>query len=545
MNEDTAKYIPSVFTQAVYLIEGKPFRFNGRNYLKAIYDTNIRTGLLKTGRQVEKSTTISIKIGNDVLLKPFCRDLFVAPMNEQVKTFSKERLAKLFRYSKEDIVKRFYMNRDLSDQVYMREFTNGSTVWLRHCFEQGDNIRGLSIDHLYVDEVQDILVDALPVIQETQFASEDPVTWYTGTPKTYSNTIEQLWQESTKSEWVIKCTHCGKYQAIGLKNITEKYLICSKCGKEVTSDTIGAGFWKETNPGKAIKGFHISQMMSPRAKMIDDAGKGIYQKLLTYPTAKFYNEVLGLSYENADKPITDAMLDAIMNNDNSFVDVIPRKWGLNKFFMGIDWGTGDPSYTVVTVFTHDEDGKFVLVYAKRYERRQELETEFQLDHIGYLMNKYKVTLCVADWGFGFAQNQALKKRFGNRIAQCYYSANQKENIAFNPGKDFYSVRRTDMILNYIVDMIQNQGAVWPGKELANLMWLRKNHLVEQAEYRLSLNGRSEELMFTHPMGDPDDGLHACLYAYLASKLIDGGVQNIPRPGASATQEVKFVSVKGR
>ena len=152
MTQEKTSVIPSVFTEAVYLIEGKPFRFTGRNYLKTIYDTNIKLGLMKTGRQVEKSTTVSIKMANDVLLKPFCRDLFVAPLNEQVKTFSKERLAKLFRYSKEDIVKRFYMRRELSDQVYMREFANGATVWLKTCYEQGDNIRGLSVDRLYIDK---------------------------------------------------------------------------------------------------------------------------------------------------------------------------------------------------------------------------------------------------------------------------------------------------------------------------------------------------------------------------------------------------------
>lgn len=545
MTQEKTSVIPSVFTEAVYLIEGKPFRFTGRNYLKTIYDTNIKLGLMKTGRQVEKSTTVSIKMANDVLLKPFCRDLFVAPLNEQVKTFSKERLAKLFRYSKEDIVKRFYMRRELSDQVYMREFANGATVWLRHCYEQGDNIRGLSIDRLYIDEVQDILVDAIPVIQETQFASDDPVTWFTGTPKTFSNTIEGLWQQSTQGEWIVKCTHCGAYQILGLKNITDKFLACRKCHMEITSEMIGDGFWKELNPGKPLKGFHISQMMSPRAKMVAEDGKGIYQKMMTYPIAKFHNEVLGLSYENADRLITDVMLDRIMDNEENFYDYLPSNYALNRIFMGIDWGTGEGSYTVVSIFTYNEDGKFQLLHLKKYEQGSELEVETQVNHIIYLMKRFKVSLCVSDWGFGFAQNQTLKKHFGNRIAVCYYTHNQKENIAYNAGKDMYTVRRTDMIMDYIVDMVQNQGALWPGREADKLQFLREHHLAEQAEYRPSYNGRSEEMIFTHPFGHPDDGLHSCIYAYLASKLYDGGVYNIPSPAAVNHQPIEFFAVEGR
>lgn len=545
MEKKRVPVIPSVFIEAVYLIEGKPFRFNGREYLKPLYDSHISLGLLKTGRQVEKSTTLSAKIGNDVLLKPFCRDLYVAPLNEQVKTFSKERLAKLFRYSNEDIVRRFYMSRELSDQVYMREFNNGATVWLRHCFEQGDNIRGLSIDRLYIDEVQDILIDAIPVIQETQFASEDPVTWFAGTPKTFSNTIEGLWQQSTQAEWVVKCPHCNTYQILGMKNITNKFLACRKCSMEITREAVSNGFWKEKYPGRAMKGFHISQVMSPRAKMVSDDGKGIYQKLQSYPIAKFYNEVLGLSYENADKLITDSMLDKIMDNDEILYDHLPKKFALNRVFMGIDWGTGDVSYTVVTIFTFNEEGKFQLVYRKKYEQGDEVEIDSQVEHIILLMNKYKVDLCVSDWGFGYAQNQKLKKVFGKRIAVCYYTHNQKENITYDPGKGMYKVRRTDIILEYITDMIHNQGMLWPGKEPEKLSFLREHHLAEQTEYRPSFNGKSEEMIFSHPVGHPDDGLHSCLYAYLASKLYRGGIRNIPSAAAINQAEIEFYTVESR
>lgn len=537
--------IPSVFTEAVYLIEGKPFSFQGREYLKTLYDMDISYGLMKTGRQVEKSTTLSIKIANDVQLQPFSRDLYVAPRTEQVKTFSKERLAKLLRYSKENIVKRFFMSSELTDQVYMREFVNGSTLWLRHCFDEGDNIRGLSIDHLFIDEIQDIIVDAIPVIQETQFASDSPSTWFTGTPKTFGNTIESLWQNSSKGEWIVKCSHCNQYQILGIKNITPTILACRKCARELTREMISEGFWLETSENKDLKGFHISQMMSPRAKMYSKDGKGIYQKMINYPIAKFHNEVLGLSYENADKLITDTDLDAIMDNEYTFYSELPGKFAQNKVYAGVDWGTGEKSFTILTIFTWNEDHKFQLLYTKKYEFGNDLDKEHQIRHIIQLINLFRVNLCVVDWGFGYTEIQKLRKELGHRIAVCRYVSQQHDKIVYESSREVYNCRRTDVLMDYITDMIHHRKACWPGNQRAELKFMRDHHLCEQAQYRKTQNGRSEEMYLDHPMELPDDGFHSCAYSYIAYLLDSGGVSVVRALNRTPTDAFEFPMVYTR
>ena len=64
---------------------------------------------------------------------------------------------------------------------------------------------------------------------------------------------------------------------------------------------------------------------------------------------------------------------------------------LNKVFMGVDWGTGENSYTVVTICTMNDDNQFQMLYCKKYDTGEEMEIEYQLEHIGHLMNKYKIT----------------------------------------------------------------------------------------------------------------------------------------------------------
>ena len=62
-------------------------------------------------------------------------------------------------------------------------------------------------------------------------------------------------------------------------------------------------------------------------------------KLEDYPTAKFYNEVLGLPYDSGVKPITEAQLRACCTYGNIMEPPDPNKIR-GPVFAGIDWGTG-------------------------------------------------------------------------------------------------------------------------------------------------------------------------------------------------------------
>ncbi len=541
IDANTAGIIPSVFAESMYLIDGKPFRLKGRKYLRAIYDTDIEEGLIKSGRQVEKSTTLSVKIGNSVILQPHTPVLYVAPRTEQVKMFSKTRLSKLFRYSQGNFIFRNLMHPDLANQVYMKEFTNGSEVYMRHCFDEGDNIRGLTIKELNLDEIQDIHVDAIPVIKETQshFTEEGnrAITWYTGTPKTFSNTIEQLWQESTKNEWVIKCSHCGYRQILGIPNIEPTRMVCRKCKRELLKDDIADGDWVEMQSGKLIKGFRISQLMVPWIKI--DGNGGIWDKYNKYSPAKFHNEVLGLSYEVADKPFYDKLLNDITDWDMDFVYRAEGKFALADIFMGVDWGSGERSYTVVTVgtMTDEKPARFRLLYTKKYTTSQEIDVEYQVRDIAKMMSDFRVKLCCVDWGFGFAQIQQLKKTFGNRVVPIYYSHSQKDLYKWDNQSERYVVKRTNVLHDYVT-LVHNHGVVWPGRPIAEMRFLWDHHLAVQAEYRAGQLGRSEEMIYTHPIAHPDDGFHSCSYAYLAHRLSKG--QHTKMKGS-----IEFYSVRSR
>lgn len=516
---EKVKVVPSTFAESVYKLDGQPFRLTNRHYLKPIYDSDIEEGIIMSGRQVEKSTTNSTSMANYSLLYQNFKGLYFAPLTSQVKEFSGERLGKLYEYSQNDVIKKEYLDKHDTKAVFMKTIKkSNATLYLKHCYGLADNIRGITVNGIWGDEIQDIHIDALPVIRECQAHALDAgarmrVTWYTGTPKTFSNTIQQYWDKSTQNEWVVRCPHCKKYQILSLKNLTPKAFICRKCKMKLDKNSIINGFWYALQPGRKLKGFRITQMMVPWITAED-----LWNKYITYAPDKFYNEVLGRSYENADKPFTPLMLGQISANQLKFQNRADGQFANKPVFMGVDWGTGEKSFTVVSIYSRNNDGKFQLIYLKRYSIGEELDPEYQMKDICNLMQLFRITYAVVDWGFGYDRYKKLVSIFGSgRVGACYYSFNQRQERKYDPDKARWIVNRTDVISKY-VRMVENKEILWPGADKGEYTWLFDHHLCEMAEYRKTQSGRSEDLMYTHPEGQPDDGLHSGVYAMLAEQV---------------------------
>lgn len=537
--------VPSVFAEATYLLDGRPFRLKHRKYYQFIHDCDINDGLLKCARQVEKSTTFSVKIANDTLLTPFVRSLYYAPLNEQVKMFSEDRLGRLFVYSQEDVIKRTFIRSDDKQNVFNKSFSNGSLIYLRHCYGLGDNMRGLSVNNTYGDEIQDIDIDAIPVVQECQAHAKDlgPGTrsrWFAGTPKTYSNTIQELWNRSNQCEWVVRCPACNREQILGLENITEKTYMCRnpKCRHPFTAEIISeCGVWHKINPVSETWGFHINQLMSPAMPVAE-----VYNKVVSYDKQRLFNEVLGLSYENAEKPFPPSLLASISDNDYKMLAHPEGYFNNVPCFMGIDWGTGERSYTVVYVGAWNYENKFQMLYVKRFATGQENERDYQVREIDRLMNLFHVGYCIADYGHGFQANQQLKHRFGARFDAMFYSHSLGKLREYDAQKQHWVVNRTRTIHEY-VQAHKDLRVVWPGVSRDEFSFLYDHHIAEQTEYRSmkpksgqnQLITRSEEMYYSHPSSSPDDGMHAGVYAFTASLIK-------PKGGNST---LNFASVESR
>lgn len=543
--KDLVSVLPSEFTEFAVMMPNKEkqtyqnFNFEHREYLRQVYDTSSKRTLLKCGRQVEKSTLLGNKLLSYSCIVTALNSLYVSPTNQQSKVFSQDRLKEPIETS---AFLKSWTTTKLSDNVFLKKFINRSQITLRYAYMNADRCRGIPSDIVCIDELQDILTDNIPVIEETASHSElniggekhkGGIFMYSGTPKSLDNTIEIFWQQfSTQNEWVVPChnhsifTGDGKITKVHWNILTEDHiglesLICDKCGgKIVANDDMSC--WAALNPDimrkgspvyipKPYEGYRIPQLMVPWIAHAD-----ILQKQKTYPRDRFYNEVLGLSYDSGLRPLTQQ--DVIDNcsqylnmDDASLSRMRTQFLGAVPIYAGIDWGTAENTFTVLTLGTYI-DGKFQCFYYRRFEGR-DADPTTQMEEIIRTLTHWNVKRIGVDYGGGFWPNDQLTNHFGMlRVAKYQYST-PAEKVRWEDGLKRFLVNRTE-VMSDIFNAIKRRDVLrfpnWPqfkspfGSDFLNIF----------SEY----NEQRRMIEYKKSPGATDDAFHCTLLCFLVSML---------------------------
>jgi hypothetical protein len=253
------------------------------------------------------------------------------------------------------LVKDLFLGDYAEQSILERSFASGSLQHYSFAFLDAERIRGISVQEVNLDEVQDINWDFLPVISETLSGSP---RWrnqvFTGTPKTFENTIEKLWQDSSMAEWGTKCS-CGYWNIAALEQDLLKMIglntcICAKCGKKIHPQT---GQWIHQDPQKRSEfvGYHITQPVHPFQYNVPENWRDMLYKMRVYPQAKFYNECLGETWDSSTRLMTLTKLKEIQQEyPNDLKTAVSRKKAYSHIVMGVDWGGGG-----------DESGSFTAI----------------------------------------------------------------------------------------------------------------------------------------------------------------------------------------
>lgn len=358
---------PSEFVEfAVYMPGGgdlHQFSFKDRRYLKTIYNSPAERKLLMAGRQVEKSTLLGNENLAYMAITSYFRCLYVSPSNTQTKVFSRDRIQEPIDTS--PVLSQFTNGRLLKN-VFEKKFVNGSQITLRFAFLNADRVRGIPADKITIDEFQDILLDNVPVVEECASHSEYKLFTYAGTPKSLDNAIEHYWARfSTQNEWSVPCKHHGTpkspsswfWNILAEDNIGDDALICSRCGKPISPNDPDCT-WVSLNPNprveKPYEGYRIPQLMVPWVEFSD-----IKDKQKKYSRAKFYNEVLGRSYDSGTRPLTrtDMIRSSWSELSMAYYREVIQYCQQYPVFMGLDWGCHDDQTRILTPrgFVHFKD----------------------------------------------------------------------------------------------------------------------------------------------------------------------------------------------
>jgi hypothetical protein len=524
LDETTLKLRKSQLARAILQLKGKPLDLEEYKPFEMIYDTSPQESLIKAGRQIGKSVSLGGMTVAESIIRSYFNTLYLAPYSSQTSRFSSAYLDP-FLYS--PIIKKHFLDASSKKNVFEKSLNNGSRIYLSYaCDELGsDRIRGASVDQLFLDEIQDISQEAIPVLKETLSASEFAFVRYTGTAKTENNTLEINWRRSNMLEWVVQCPHCGKYTIPNDFDTCMKILEnpdgpgCVHCGKVLDMKT---GQWLAAKPHvKDFYGYHCPQCIIParckpkkwkelRAKAFGtEGGRG-------YSTAKLANEVFGLASGVGGRILSQREAMACCNSARTkFDEGFPTDGrGIVCTTLGVDWSVSGStkSYTVITVLGYDFTGKCYVLFTERLNGVDILE---QVRRVEYLYHKFKCTMLGSDRGVGVLQGQLMKQDLGDDKVNMINYVASKAQLRWDKEGLFFAADRT---MN--IDTTVLKAKMGPSKfetpcwELMSEFWQDAlNVFEEETQAGRRVYRKDEDLT--------DDWLHSVTFANIAYMIVRG------------------------
>ncbi len=488
------------FCELFIRLDGQPIRFLGRPYLADIYASRARRLVLRTSRQVEKSTFLATSILFELATRPGIRILLVCPRQEQASVFVHTRLLPILEQS--PFVRRALLGRSPKKlPVSNMRFINQSQLHVRAAYHSADSARGISADLLIIDEFQDVCAGSLPILQETLSHSQWGRTMLTGTPKMIENHLEGVYAQSTAYEWTIACSRCNAGVILDERCLGPTSITCPQCQQPLQA---GSGRWIARHPDATWgDGFWFNHLMVPWLN---------YQEVLdrqgVYDLAQFKNEVLGLSTTLGEHVVSRAELERCCCDRpmaHSLADIPDARHG--HLIAGIDWGGGRKSRTVVVVGYVRPDRVFEVIHLQRF--RADEDPNRLLRAVADLLGEFGVRWIGADGaGHGIWANRQLLDELSHQ-ADLYgiiYSAADhaphQENVLWQ-----WTVNRT-VSIGLVYTLVKKGRIVFP--RVADSGSFLDEMACELAEY----DEKQRSVRYTHPDNQQDDALHAMNYALL-------------------------------
>ncbi|MEM2174175.1 MAG: phage terminase large subunit family protein [Candidatus Micrarchaeia archaeon] len=493
--------LPSQYIETFFRIRNERINFSERQFWKEIHDNKFNKLVIVGSRGSEKSAFLATKMLLLSRLIPGFRGLYVAPTTLQLRTFVSDLVDDIIRGSP------FLQTNTTSETLrllYNKEFKNNSKLFFRFAFYSPDRCRGLHVDALFIDELQDMLVEVIQAIFPVLDHAKEPLWIMTGTQKTTAHASHYYYSKSKQIEYLIKCESCGHYNYQDENILGPDGLICSRCKNRIY---IQNGKYVALNPSSDIYGFRITHLMLPYISY----DKIIERKNFMSPD-KFRNEILALPSETIEKPLTEYDVRAICSN-YSFYNEPDQLLSLLPIYAGIDWGAGIKSYTVITLVAKIGQ-KFRIIYAKRFTYETDMEMRREIISI---IKKFNVKTVVCDWGFGAGYIPFFQEVFGSdRFIPCEYTTSSRKKIEWDSKNMRFLANRTQLMARLFHDI---KKGIIEAPRWEEFREFARDLLSIYTDY----NDKLQKIIYYHPPDEPDDFCHSLIYALIASDIYRQGI----------------------
>lgn len=414
--DSMSKKYPRLFMGMLHhrTTKGDRLTFRDKPWLTAIYKDNSREMVIIKCSQVhmtEHALCAMFTFANKGL-----RGMYILPSKEHRRTFVNDRINLMRDYSPlyESAIK--FAKGETDSNVYKSIFGHGWKF-------VGSNVRKdffeFPCEVLFFDEYDQLDQDNLFYAYDRVANVSRPIIWKFGNPTRDNFGIHAEYLASDQKEWHVGCEHCDYEQVLEWEtHFVEPYHgtfklrslagrpICIECGKDF--DRLGNGRWIALNPGrKRASGYRISRLFTDKHKKPNDIVWLFKQfmKAQNNPEAlqNFFNNYLGVTYENVDFRITREVLQRSIYKTPEDFEFDPA---IFRTIMGVDQGKKF-TCTISIVW----DGEIIDIHYTNVDRWSD---------VAVLEEKFNVACTVIDaQGGGYVETRDFVKEKGNRW-MCYY-----------------------------------------------------------------------------------------------------------------------------
>ena len=406
-------------------LDGRPFSFDGHEFLRAIYDDRAPHIVLSKAAQIGGTTAAILRaihtciIGLDVM--------YFFPTRSDVLDFSRARVNPL-------VAENPFLAKLMADTDTMGVKKIGDAHLYFRGMQSNVGMKSVPADLLVFDELDEAEPQAMAMAKERLGHSDYKRVFELSNPSLPDYGVDEIFQRSDQRHWTTRCAACGTWTALDqefprklgqeVKIILPResggfYRACPNCAAELD---MAAGDWVAQFPSRSIHGYRISQLISSK---VDPAEIMEEYRTTRYPE-RFYNLKIGIPWADLEHRVDTATVLALCG-DQPMVESSEE-----RCVMGVDTGRG--LHTVILETQPDDRQRIVHLV--------ECHSFPELDD---LMRRFKVTRCVID---GMPETHATKEFAGRHRGQvflCFFTESQRGEPRWDWDHRIVNVHRTDAL----------------------------------------------------------------------------------------------------
>ena len=362
---------------------GEPLDFEKRKYLREVYTTQAQHMVFQKAAQLgisERGISEAVWVA-DQLSKV---TLYVFPAQAQLGDFVQARLDPVLNFSD-------YLKNKTDDpedkgkklmKVGLKKIGKGF-VYLRGS-QNEKQIISVDADMAVLDERDRFNEQNVPFIEKRLNASDLKWVREISTPTYPGVGINASYLKSDQRVWEIECKSCGLWQELDFfKNVDfqKKTVKCYNC-KEVLNRQ-AEGRWFRNNPESKIVGFKLNGLYSPSTTIADIIRKYEKAQIAGFSALQqFFNQDLGLPYEEADQRIVSEDIDRCRR------DYLAPLNTVNNCYAGADVGV---DYIHCIVVQKIDEERYRIVWAGKLKSFTGPNSSLQ-----QIMDRYHIQTLVVD-----------------------------------------------------------------------------------------------------------------------------------------------------